>query len=88
METFDPIILARMQFAATALYHFLFVPLTLGLCWLLVILEATYVMTGKQIWKDAVKVWGKLFGINFAMGVATGVLVDDNKRIVATILRL
>ena len=76
METFDPIILARMQFAATALYHFLFVPLTLGLCWLLVILEATYVMTGRQVWKDAVKFWGKLFGINFAMGVATGITME------------
>ena len=76
MEHLDPIILARLQFAATALYHFLFVPLTLGLCWLLVILEATYVMTGKQVWKDAVKFWGKLFGINFAMGVATGITME------------
>ena len=76
METFDPIILARLQFAATALYHFLFVPLTLGLVWLLVIMEATYVMTGKQIWKDATKFWGKLFGINFAMGVATGITME------------
>ena len=76
MEFFDPVGLARTQFAATALYHFLFVPLTLGLVWLLVILEATYVMTGKQVWKDAVKFWGKLFGINFAMGVATGITME------------
>jgi cytochrome d ubiquinol oxidase subunit I len=76
MELFDPIILARMQFAATALYHFLFVPLTLGLVWLLVILEATYVMTGREVWKQAVKFWGKLFGINFAMGVATGITME------------
>ena len=76
MENFDPVILARLQFAATALYHFLFVPLTLGLCWLLVILEATYVMTGRPVWKDAVKFWGKLFGINFAMGVATGITME------------
>ncbi len=76
MDMFDPLILARLQFAATALYHFLFVPLTLGLCWLLVILETTYVMTGKQVWKDAVKFWGKLFGINFAMGVATGITME------------
>ncbi len=76
MEHFDPVILARMQFAATALYHFLFVPLTLGLSWLLVILEATYVMTANSVWKDAVKFWGKLFGINFAMGVATGVTME------------
>src|SRR5665213_2217861 len=76
MEHFDPVILARMQFAATALYLFLFVPLTLGLSWLLVILEATYVMTANSVWKDAVKFWGKLFGINFAMGVATGVTME------------
>ncbi len=76
MEAFDPILLARLQFAATALYHFLFVPLTLGLCWLLVILESTYVMTGKQVWKDATRFWGKLFGINFAMGVATGITME------------
>jgi len=76
MEHFDPVILARMQFAATALYHFLFVPLTLGLSWLMVILEATYVMTANSVWKDAVKFWGKLFGINFAMGVATGVTME------------
>lgn len=76
METFDPVILARLQFAATALYHFLFVPLTLGLCWLLFILEAAYVRTGNQVWKDAVMFWGKLFGINFAMGVATGITME------------
>ncbi|HEU5048088.1 MAG TPA: cytochrome ubiquinol oxidase subunit I [Rickettsiales bacterium] len=72
----DPIVLSRLQFAATALYHFLFVPLTLGLCWLLVILEATYIMTGKTIWRDATQFWGKLFGINFAMGVATGITME------------
>ncbi len=75
-ETFDPIILARLQFALTALYHFLFVPLTLGLCWLLFILEATYVMTGNEVWKISTKFWGKLFGINFAMGVATGITME------------
>ncbi len=76
MDVFDPISLARLQFAATALYHFLFVPLTLGLCWLLVILESTYVMTGKEVWKTATKFWGKLFAINFAMGVATGITME------------
>jgi cytochrome d ubiquinol oxidase subunit I len=76
MDMLDPVLLARLQFAATALYHFLFVPLTLGLCWLLVILEATYVMTGKTVWRDATKFWGKLFGINFAMGVATGITME------------
>jgi uncharacterized membrane protein len=68
--------LSRLQFAVTALYHFLFVPLTLGLCWLLAIMESVYVMTGREIWRDMTKFWGILFGINFAMGVATGVTME------------
>ncbi len=68
--------LSRLQFAITALYHFLFVPLTLGLSFLLAILESTYVMTGRQVWKDATIFWGRLFGINFAMGVATGITME------------
>ncbi|MFC0398174.1 cytochrome ubiquinol oxidase subunit I [Paraburkholderia rhizosphaerae] len=68
--------LSRLQFAVTALYHFLFVPLTLGLSWLLVIMESVYVMTGKPIYKDMTQFWGKLFGINFAMGVTTGLTLE------------
>src|SRR5664280_819893 len=68
--------LSRWQFAATALYHFLFVPLTLGLSWLLVIMETVYVMTGKEIYKDMTRFWGKLFGINFVLGVATGLTME------------
>ncbi|MAF03863.1 MULTISPECIES: cytochrome ubiquinol oxidase subunit I [unclassified Herbaspirillum] len=68
--------LSRLQFAVTALYHFLFVPLTLGLSWILVIMESVYVMTGNQIYKDMTRFWGKLFGINFAMGVATGITLE------------
>lgn len=68
--------LSRLQFGITALYHFLFVPLTLGLSWLLVIMEAVYVMTGKQVYKDMTQFWGKLFGINFAMGVTTGITLE------------
>jgi len=68
--------LSRLQFGATALYHFLFVPLTLGLSWILVIMESVYVMTGKQVYKDMTKFWGKLFGINFAMGVTTGITME------------
>lgn len=68
--------LSRLQFGATALYHFLFVPLTLGLSWILVIMESVYVMTGNQIYKDMTKFWGKLFGINFAMGVTTGITLE------------
>lgn len=68
--------LSRWQFAITAMYHFLFVPLTLGLSWLLVIMESVYVMTGKEIYRDMTKFWGKLFGINFAVGVATGLTME------------
>jgi cytochrome bd ubiquinol oxidase subunit I len=72
----DPVDLSRLQFAVTALYHFLFVPLTLGLSFLLAIMESVYVMTGREIWRDATRFWGKLFGINFAMGVATGITME------------
>ena len=68
--------LSRLQFALTALYHFLFVPLTLGLSMILVIMEAVYVMTGRDIWKQMTQFWGVLFGINFAMGVATGITME------------
>lgn len=68
--------LSRLQFAVTALYHFLFVPLTLGMVWLLVIMETVYVMTGKIIWRDMTQFWGKLFGINFALGVTTGITME------------
>lgn len=68
--------LSRWQFAATAMYHFIFVPLTLGLAWLLVIMETVYVMTGKEIYRDMTKFWGKLFGINFALGVTTGLTME------------
>ncbi len=68
--------LSRWQFAITALYHFLFVPLTIGMTWILVIMESVYVMTGRQVYKDMTKFWGKLFGINFAMGVTTGLTME------------
>ncbi|MGC8530241.1 MAG: cytochrome ubiquinol oxidase subunit I [Leptospirillia bacterium] len=68
--------LSRLQFAVTALYHFLFVPLTLGLTYILVIMETVYVMTGKEIYKDMTRFWGKLFGINFALGVTTGLTME------------
>ncbi|NBD20706.1 cytochrome bd-I ubiquinol oxidase subunit CydA [Aquabacterium fontiphilum] len=68
--------LSRLQFAATAMYHFLFVPLTIGMVWLLVIMESVYVMTGNIIWKDMTRFWGKLFGINFALGVTTGITME------------
>ena len=68
--------ISRLQFAVTALYHFLFVPLTLCMVWLLVIMESMYVMTGKEVWKDMTRFWGKLFGINFALGVTTGITME------------
>ncbi len=68
--------LSRLQFAVTAMYHFLFVPLTLGMTWLLVIMESVYVTTGKTIYRDMTQFWGKLFGINFALGVTTGITLE------------
>src|SRR5471032_3102196 len=68
--------LSRLQFAITAMYHFLFVPLTLGLSILLAIMESVFVMTGRTIWRDMTRFWGTLFGINFAMGVATGITME------------
>ncbi|PTQ08235.1 cytochrome d terminal oxidase subunit 1 [Sphingomonas oleivorans] len=68
--------LSRLQFALTALYHFLFVPLTLGLSFILVIMESIYVMTGRPVWRQVTRFWGKIFGINFVLGVATGLTME------------
>ncbi|CUH64490.1 Cytochrome d ubiquinol oxidase subunit 1 [Thalassovita gelatinovora] len=68
--------LSRLQFAMTAMYHFLFVPLTLGLSVLVAIMETVYVMTGRPIWRQMTKFWGTLFGINFVLGVATGITME------------
>ncbi len=74
----DPTVVAlsRWQFAATALYHFLFVPLTLGMSFMLAAMETIYVTTGKPIYRQMVDFWGKLFLINFALGVATGLTME------------
>ncbi|MBU2224748.1 MAG: cytochrome ubiquinol oxidase subunit I, partial [Gammaproteobacteria bacterium] len=72
----DIVDLSRLQFAFTAMYHFLFVPLTLGMTFMLAIMESVYVMTGKEIYRDMTKFWGKLFGINFALGVTTGLAME------------
>lgn len=72
----DVVDLSRFQFALTAMYHFLFVPLTIGMTFLLAIMESLYVMTDKPIYKDMTKFWGKLFGINFALGVTTGLTME------------
>lgn len=72
----DVVMLSRLQFGLTAMYHFLFVPLTLGLSLLVAIMESVYVMTNQLIWRDMTKFWGLLLGINFAMGVATGIPLE------------
>ncbi|EGF89996.1 cytochrome d ubiquinol oxidase subunit 1 [Asticcacaulis biprosthecium C19] len=68
--------LSRLQFALTAMYHFLFVPLTLGLSFMLVIMESVYVLTRKEIWRTITRFWGTLFAINFVLGVATGLTME------------
>ena len=67
---------SRAQFALTAIYHWLFVPLTLGLAVIMGIMETIYYRTKEQFWKDTAIFWQKLFGINFAMGVATGIILE------------
>jgi cytochrome bd ubiquinol oxidase subunit I len=67
---------SRAQFALTAIYHWLFVPLTLGLSFILAIMETIYVKTGKEEWKRITRFWMTLFGINFAIGVATGIILE------------
>ncbi len=72
----DPVFLSRLQFTIVTVYHYLFVPLTLGLSVLIAIFETIYVRTGDEIWKKVTKFWGKLFLINFAIGVATGLIQE------------
>lgn len=67
---------SRAQFALTALYHFLFVPLTLGLSFIIAIMESIYIKTKNPQWKSITQFWIKLFGINFAIGVATGIIME------------
>ena len=67
---------SRAQFALTAIYHWIFVPLTLGLAVIMGIMETVYYRTGDKFWKHTAKFWMKLFGINFAIGVATGLILE------------
>ncbi len=78
MEPIDTTLVdwSRAQFALTAMYHWLFVPLTLGLGVVMAIMETLYVRTGREFWRETAKFWMKLFGINFAMGVATGIILE------------
>lgn len=72
----DVVALSRIQFGLTASFYFLFVPLTIGLSVLLAIMESVYVMTGRRVWRQMTRFWGRLFGINFAMGMATGIALQ------------
>jgi cytochrome d ubiquinol oxidase subunit I len=72
----DALLLSRMQFTATTVFHFLFVPLTLGLSIMVAIMETAYVRTGKEVYLKMTKFWGKLFLINFAVGVVTGITLE------------
>jgi len=72
----DVMTLARLQFAVTTVYHFFFVPLTLGLSIIVALMQTLYVRTDRQVYKDMTKFWGKLFVINFAMGVVTGIVQE------------
>ncbi len=78
IENFDLSLVnwSRAQFALTAMYHWLFVPLTLGLSFMLAFMETLYVRTGDEMWKKITKFWMTLFGINFAIGVATGIILE------------
>ena len=67
---------SRGQFALTAIYHWIFVPLTLGLSFIIAMMETLYVRTGREEWKKITKFWMTLFGINFAIGVATGIILE------------
>ncbi len=72
----DPVILSRWQFAITTIFHFFFVPVTLGLALFIAILETKYVTSGDELYKKMVKFWGKIFLINFAIGVVTGIVQE------------
>jgi cytochrome d ubiquinol oxidase subunit I len=72
----DALSLARWQFAVTTVYHFFFVPLTLGLVWVVAIFNTLWVTSGREVYRRLTKFWGKLFLINFAMGVVTGIVQE------------
>ncbi|MGE3275538.1 MAG: cytochrome ubiquinol oxidase subunit I [Vicinamibacterales bacterium] len=72
----DAVTLARWQFGITTVYHFFFVPLTLGLVWVVALLQTAWVVSGRDVYLRLTKFWGKLFLINFAMGVATGIVQE------------
>ncbi|MBB5144404.1 cytochrome ubiquinol oxidase subunit I [Desulfovibrio intestinalis] len=72
----DVVMLSRLQFAVAVFFHFVFVPLTLGLSVIIALMETRYVRTGDEFWKKQAKFWGKLFVINFTLGVVTGITLE------------
>jgi len=72
----DPVMLARIQFASTTIFHFIFVPISIGLAFLIAVMETMYVVKGQDVYKRMARFWGKLFLINFAVGVVTGILQE------------
>ena len=72
----DVVLLSRLQFAAATMFHFLFVPLTLGLSVIIAVMETRYVQTGDELYLRMTKFWGKLFLVNFALGVVTGITLE------------
>ena len=72
----DTVLLSRLQFALTTIYHWLFVPLTLGLGWFVAFMQTRYYQTRDETWRKMAKFWGKLFLINFAIGVVTGIVQE------------
>lgn len=72
----DVLLLSRLQFAAATMFHFIFVPLTLGLSIMIACMETAYVRTGNEVWRKMAKFWGKIFLVNFALGVVTGITLE------------
>jgi len=72
----DPVTLARWQFGMTATYHWIFVPLTMGLSVLVALMQTLYVATGQDVYRRMTRFWGKLFVVNFALGVVTGIVME------------
>ncbi|MEF9931746.1 MAG: cytochrome ubiquinol oxidase subunit I, partial [Bacteroidales bacterium] len=74
--TADLIEASRLQFALTAMFHWIFVPLTLGLGFIIAFMETKYFISGDEFWKKTTKFWMRIFAINFAIGVATGIILE------------
>lgn len=76
----DTVFWSRLQFAMTAAYHWLFVPLTLGLALVMAIMETLYVVKKDDFWRKTAQFWMKIFAVNFAVGIATGIILEYNRQ--------